>query len=162
MPKLVDIGGREKVSCSSDSVVGKRGTLKGHRMAGVTSHRLLAAAVVISSLVAFSAFGYPGYSGGAGTSTNPYRIATATDLLLLGLDNTNFDKHFIMVADVNLAGRQFTRAVIPINPGSTFVGVFNGGGHSVMNLIVNYGGAAGGFPSLWGYVRHTRVAIEKF
>ena len=59
------------------------------------------------------------YSGGAGTVSNPYRIATASDLLELGSSWTDYDKHFIQVSNINLSGwgdnwdGSFSTAVIP-------------------------------------------------
>ena len=52
------------------------------------------------------------YSGGNGTAEAPYQIATAADLLELGGDPNNYDKRFILTADIDLSGYAFDRAVI--------------------------------------------------
>lgn len=44
------------------------------------------------------------YSGGTGEPNDPYRIATPEDLNDIGNHLEDFDKHFILVNDVNLAG----------------------------------------------------------
>jgi hypothetical protein len=89
------------------------------------------------------------YSGGSGTAEDPYRIATAADLIGLGQTPEDYDKHFILTADIdldpNLPGRQiFTRA--PIAPdtedtekwfqGSAFTGVFDGDDYTISNLTI--------------------------
>jgi hypothetical protein len=57
------------------------------------------------------------YSGGNGTAQDPYQIATAADPILLGDSPADYDKHFILTADIDLdpklAGRRvFDKAVI--------------------------------------------------
>lgn len=57
------------------------------------------------------------YAGGTGESNNPYQIATAEDLILLGDSPEDYDKHFILIDDIdldpNLPGRKvFNEAVI--------------------------------------------------
>ena len=79
------------------------------------------------------------YSGGSGTADDPYQIATYEDLLLLGETPEDYDKHFILTADIdldpNLPGRKvFDRAVIApdVNDtddrfqGTRFTGLFDG------------------------------------
>ncbi len=68
---------------------------------------LVALAVIsISANVAYCGT----YSGGTGELNNPYRIATANDLNDIANHTDDFDKHFILVNDINLAdytGTQF-------------------------------------------------------
>jgi len=75
---------------------------------------------------------YAQYSGGTGEPNDPYQITTAEDLMLLGETPEDFDKHFILTADIdldpNLPGRKvFDKAVIgagtfvDVNPW-TFIG----------------------------------------
>lgn len=90
------------------------------------------------------------YSGGSGTADDPYRIATAADLIALGETPADYEKHFVVTADIDLApglpgGRVFTKA--PIAPhagtfgwpfsGPAFAGVLDGGGHTIRNLNVD-------------------------
>lgn len=71
------------------------------------------------------------YSGGAGEPNNPYQIADANDLLALGANTADYDKFFILTADVNLAGQVFMKAII----GSTaFAGTFDGNGHKITHF----------------------------
>ncbi|MGB7583072.1 MAG: GLUG motif-containing protein [Sedimentisphaerales bacterium] len=83
------------------------------------------------------------YSGGDGSPNNPYQIADVNDLLYLGSDEPNYDKFFILTADINLApnlpGRQiFNNAVIaPGDYPSGFTGSFDGACHKISNLTIN-------------------------
>lgn len=89
------------------------------------------------------------YAGGSGTADDPYQIATAADLIALGETPEDYDKHFILTADIdldpNLPGRKvFDRAVIasdtndvePGFQGTAFVGVFDGDDHTISNLTI--------------------------
>jgi hypothetical protein len=96
------------------------------------------------------------YSGGTGESNDPYRIATTEDLIALGETPDDYDKHFILTADIdldpNLSGRKvFDKAVIaptssPYVEGTPFTGSFDGDGHTISHLTI----AGGGFLGLFG------------
>jgi len=98
------------------------------------------------------------YSGGSGTPEDPYQIATAEDLIMLGETPDDYDKHFVLTADIdldpNLPGRKvFDRAVIapdlndvePLHQGK-FTGSFNGNDHVIANMVI----AGGGYVGLFG------------
>jgi hypothetical protein len=91
------------------------------------------------------------YSGGSGAAQNPYRIATAADLIALGATPQDYDRHFTLVADIDLdpnlpGGKVFDRAVIApgsffnnkYNPfdGTPFTGVFDGNRHTISHLTI--------------------------
>jgi len=89
------------------------------------------------------------YSGGTGEPNDPYQIATAGDVIALGETPGDYDKHFLLTADIdldpNLPGRKvFDRAVIgpDVNDlqynfqGTPFTGTFDGGGHAIRNLTI--------------------------
>jgi hypothetical protein len=90
------------------------------------------------------------YSGGTGEPNDPYQIATAADLIALGETPEDYDKHFILTADIDLdpnlpRGRVFDRAVIapatpkpdwPYYQGIPFTGVFDGNGHTISHLVI--------------------------
>jgi hypothetical protein len=103
------------------------------------------------------------YSGGDGTPENPYQIATIEDLMLLGDNPEDYDKHFIMTADIdldpNLPGRKvFDRAVIAPDidsikeyfQGTRFTGIFDGNWHTISNLTVK----GKDYLGLFGHVIH--------
>jgi len=77
-----------------------------------------------------------GYSGGNGEPNNPYQIANVEDLLELGNDEPNYNKSFILTADINLAGLDFNNAIIARYPGNTFTGIFDGDCHTIRNMTI--------------------------
>ena len=108
---------------------------------------------------------YAKYSGGIGEPNDPYRIATAEDLMLLGESPEDYDKHFILIADIdldpNLPGRKlFPVAVIapdtdPITweghdlyNGIAFAGIFDGSGHMILHLTIEGASCLGLFGQL--------------
>jgi hypothetical protein len=101
------------------------------------------------------------YSGGSGTADDPYQIATAADLIALGNEPNDYDKHFLLTADIdldpNLPGRKvFDKAVIgpDVDPnkddfqGTPFTGVFDGNKHVISHLTVQGKDYLGLFGSL--------------
>jgi hypothetical protein len=89
------------------------------------------------------------YSGGTGEPNEPYQIATAEDLMLLGESPDDYDKHFILTADIdlnpNLPGRKvFDRAIVApdVNEvdnyfqGTPFSGILDGKDHIISNMTI--------------------------
>jgi hypothetical protein len=83
------------------------------------------------------------YGGGSGTAEDPYQIATAEDLIALGETPEDYDKHFILVDDIDLGGHVFDKAVI--TPATAmkfgyrrtpFDGLLDGNGHMISHLTV--------------------------
>jgi hypothetical protein len=74
------------------------------------------------------------YSGGTGDPNDPYRIATAEDLNDIGNHQEDWNKHFILVNDVNLAEYTATEFKIIGNTIKPFNGVFDGNEHRVWNF----------------------------
>ncbi|MBN1972325.1 MAG: hypothetical protein JW787_01700 [Sedimentisphaerales bacterium] len=106
---------------------------------------------------------YSKYSGGTGEPKNPYKIATAADLIALGESSEDYKKHFILTSDIDLApnlpgGRVFNKAVIAPDTdpddyrndfqGSPFAGIFDGNGHTISNLTITNGSYTGLFGQL--------------
>ncbi len=119
----------------------------------------------ISFLVAVCLVSLPAqaqYSGGRGTADDPYRIATAGDLIALGRTPHDYDKHFILTADIDLdpnlpRRKAFDGAVIAPNmagynpevyTGTPFSGVFDGAGHIISHLHVDWAYHGGLFGQL--------------
>jgi hypothetical protein len=73
------------------------------------------------------------YSGGTGEPNDPFLIATAEDLNSIGLDPCDWDKHFKMTADINLADYTDEEFNL-IGTGIPFTGVFDGNGHTILNF----------------------------
>jgi len=92
------------------------------------------------------------YSGGSGTAEDPYQIATAADLIALGEDPNDYDRHFILTADIDLdpnlpGGKVFDTPVI-----GEFSGVLEGNGFLIRNLNISGSDKVGLFSHLDGEV----------
>jgi hypothetical protein len=75
------------------------------------------------------------YSGGSGTVGDPYQISTPNDMNAIGADPCDWDKHFLLTADIDLAG--YTGEMFNIigdYPDNPFTGVFDGNGHTISNF----------------------------
>jgi len=100
------------------------------------------------------------YSGGSGTEAAPYQIATKVDLLCLSVNTGDYDKHFLMTADIDMSGRSFATAVIAPDTDSTtdifrgvrFTGVFDGDGHIIADVTIDTAGAHNNYLGLFGYL----------
>ena len=95
-------------------------------------------------LASFSGLAH-GYSSGTGTPEDPYEIATAQDLVDLGNAPNDYDKHFVLAADIDLSGYTFDHAVIAEEDTeantsgfqeTAFGGTFDGNGHRILNLAI--------------------------
>ncbi len=78
------------------------------------------------------------YSGGTGEPNDPYKIANVADFNQLTIDPNNWNKSFILTADVNLAEVPLT----PVgNSSKNFTGVFDGNDNIVSNAVINQPGS---------------------
>jgi hypothetical protein len=92
---------------------------------------LQAITVMAAMMIVQSAHGAT-YSGGAGTSDDPWQIANATDWTTLAATPADWSKHFLMIADIDFQGASLT----PVgNSSKKFTGVFDGGGHVLSNAV---------------------------
>jgi len=104
---------------------------------------------IIPLLIAFCLVAIPAqakYGGGSGTADDPYQIATAANLIALGETPEDYDKHFILTDDIDLAGHVFDKAVIAPDTdpndmfsqfqGTSFTGVFDGNDHTISHLTI--------------------------
>ena len=111
-------------------------------MAKAGNSQIMRTITLLITIFSLSLPAYAQYSGGTGEPDDPYQIATAEDLLLLGETLEDYDKHFILTADIdldpNLPGRKiFDRAVIAWDSYSTgFAGIFDGNDHTISHLTI--------------------------
>jgi hypothetical protein len=124
---------------------------------------------IIPLLIAVCLIGMPAhakYGGGSGTAEDPYQIATAADLMALGDSPQDHNKHFILTADIdldpNLPGRKvFDKAVIAPNWETPFTGVFDGNGHTILNLTITIkGGISYVYGGLFGSVSGSSAQVK--
>ena len=109
--------------------------------------------VLIGTGVAFGK-----YSGGTGDANNPYRIETAEDLNDIGNHVEDFDKCFVMVADINLAAYTGDQFNIIGDGGNPFAGVFDGNSHTIANFRYTTTGISN--IGLFGVVSGTDAEIK--
>jgi len=133
--------------------------------------------LIISLLVILFSFGLPVYAkydGGTGEPNDPYQIATADDLILLGETPEDYDKHFILTADIdldpNLPGRKvFDKAVIAPDmddenlffQGTFFGGVFDGNDHTISHLTIKGADYIGLFGQLSSLAIISNLGLEE-
>ncbi len=74
------------------------------------------------------------YGSGDGTAATPYQIWTAEELNMIGANSNDWNKHFILMADIDMS--IYTRAQYNIigNMSVPFAGVFDGNKHKISNL----------------------------
>jgi len=82
---------------------------------------------------------------GKGTSQNPYRIDTAEQLILLGKASILWDKHYLLVTDIDLDPNFPYVDVFPQSVVPSFNGIFEGNGHKILHLIIKGGSYLGLF-----------------
>lgn len=100
------------------------------------------------------------YSGGSGTEDDPYRIATKADLLELAANTGDYGQHFLLTADIDLAGETYTTALIAPDTsthnsgfqGTSFTGTFDGNGHIVRALAITPQVLGQHYLGLFGYL----------
>jgi hypothetical protein len=133
-------------------------------------HRVCATAVAFVLTLVCTAMAQ--YSGGTGEPNDPYQIATVADLIALGDRPEDYDKHFVLTADIDLdpnlpGGRVFDTAVIapgvnrldPNLPAPLFAGVFDGNGHTLAHLTVHGASYVGLFGQLASGAQVTGLGV---
>ncbi|MHC4707112.1 MAG: GLUG motif-containing protein, partial [Planctomycetota bacterium] len=108
---------------------------------------------IIPLLIAVCIFSIPAYAkygGGSGTVNNPYLIYTAEEMNAIGVNPDDFDKHFKLMADIDLSSYTGTEFNIIGAWDDAFTGVFDGNGHTISNFTYTHTGedAIG----LFGYI----------
>jgi len=99
-----------------------------------------------------------GYSGGDGSTGNPYKIATPEDMNEIGANLADWDKHFIVIADIDLADYTGTQFNIIGNSATKFTSVFDGNDHTISNFT--YTTTDTDFIALFGCVRGPNAIIK--
>ena len=98
------------------------------------------------------------YSGGCGTSENPYLISTAEQMNAIGAYLEDWDKHFKLTADIDLSSYTGTAFNIIGNKTTKFTGVFDGNGHTISNFTYTSTGTDN--IGLFGYVNGPNAEVK--
>lgn len=124
---------------------------------------------LITGIIIFAVFNPPDalakYSGGQGEPNNPYRLASKQDLLDLSYDVDDYNKCFVLTADIDMQGQVFSTALIApdtIYPhfdfeAIPFTGSFDGTEHKIINLIINTNGWGYSYLGLFGYLQNAEI-----
>jgi hypothetical protein len=107
---------------------------------------------VLFTIFLFSQPAEAKYGGGSGTTEDPYQIATAADLIDLGESPEDYDKHFILMADLDV-GLIDPNLLGPIGASRLpFTGTFDGRGHVISNWTYR---AQENCIGVFGYIKQT-------
>ena len=102
------------------------------------------------------------YGGGTGEPNNPYLIYTPEQMNTIGIHTGDWDKHFRLMADIDLSaftGTDFNIIGCRVEiEDKSFNGVFNGNGHMISNFTYISTGIRR--VSLFGYVEGQTVEIR--
>lgn len=83
------------------------------------------------------------YGGGSGEPNDPYLIYTAEQMNEIGLHEYDWDKHFKLMADIDLGGFMGTGFnIIGTGDDNPFIGVFNGNDHTISNFSCDCNGVS--------------------
>jgi len=103
------------------------------------------------------------YGGGTGEPNDPYLIYDANQMNAIGADSNDWDKHFILMADIDLSsftGTEFN--IIGYYKSSSnnkpFTGVFDGNDHTISNFTYDSNGV--NYIGLFGYVYGYNAEIK--
>ena len=100
------------------------------KMKEVITSRILRTITLLITICLFTFPAYAKYGGGSGESNDPYLIYTAEQMNTIGLHGEDRDKHFKLMADIDLAAYTGT----DFNIISYFRGVFDGNGKKILNF----------------------------
>ena len=90
--------------------------------------------VIVITALAGSSFGGT-YSGGSGTAEYPYLINTADQMYIIGAMILDMDKHFKLMADIDLSAYTGTSFFIIGSSSFPFTGVFDGNDHTIKKFV---------------------------
>jgi len=117
---------------------------------------------LLSGMVIIFGFSVPAeaqYGGGTGEPGDPYLIYTAEQMNRIGARTNDLDKHFKLMADIDLSkyvGMQFRR--IGTRSSTAFRGVFDGNDKRIRNFT--YASTNRDYVGLFGYVRGSEAEIR--
>jgi len=100
----------------------------------------------------------PGYAGGSGTPNDPYLIYTPQHLSTIGLYPDHWDKHFRLMADIDLGTFTATAFNIIGDDANAFTGVFDGAGHTISNFT--YSSTDTNYIAIFGCVNDPNAQVK--
>lgn len=104
-------------------------------MATVRNSRVLRTILLLITVLSLSFAAYAKYGGSTGEPNDPYLIYTAEQMNTIGVNYGDWNKHFKLMADIDLSdytGTDFN--IIGTDMSHRFTGVFDGNGHTISNF----------------------------
>lgn len=93
--------------------------------------------LIVSLIVCCSGLSAEGkYGGGDGTPEDPYQIWTSEQMQAIAAEPNDWDKHFALMADIDVAGANHDQSLSGYQGIGSFSGTFDGNGHLISNLTV--------------------------
>ena len=126
------------------------------------SRKLTIALLILLSICVFGREAEAKYGGGSGEPNDPYLIYTAEQMNEIGADSNNWDKHFKLMAAIDLSSYTGTSfniiGYVDWRGSKPFRGVFNGNDKKISNFTYNSTGR--GYIGLFGYVYGENAEIK--
>jgi len=107
------------------------------------------------------------YNGGSGTAADPYQINDPCQLNAIGADPDDWDKHFVLTANIDMSSYSYMTAVIAPDTdttcnfqGTAFTGTFDGAGFVISNLTIDAAGAFNDYFGLFGKIEGSNAGVK--
>jgi len=97
-------------------------------------HKLKRGFLALLALWSLASLVHAKYGGGTGTPEAPYLIYTPEQMNAIGADPNDWDKHFKLMAGIELSAYTGESFNIIGNSTTKFTGVFDGDGHTISNF----------------------------
>ena len=132
-------------------------------MSGTRKSNLLGKITVLLVICFFALPAHAKYGGGTGETNDPYLIYDANQMNAIGADQNDWDKHFKLMADIDLSGFAGTSFniigyYVSYLDNKPFKGVFDGNGHTISNFT--YTPAGTDYIGFFGYVSGENAEIK--
>ena len=122
-------------------------------MSAMRNSSLLGKITILAFICFFVLPAQAKYGGGTGEPNDPYLIFDANQMNAIGADSNDWNKHFLLCADIDLSGFTGTSFNI-IGTTNPFTGVFDGSGHTISNFTYTSTGTDNigifGYVGKWG------------
>ena len=125
------------------------------------------AAIILTVLCFFALPAQAKYNGGSGDPCDPYQINDPCQLNAIGADPCDWDKHFILTADIDLSaytGEQFNIIAPDADnmewgfQGTMFTGSFDGNDHTISNFT--YNSTDTDYVGIFGYIGDSSAIVQ--
>lgn len=128
--------------------------------ANLRVRQVLITSLLLVGLMSFSSVAYGQYGGGSGTKEDPYLIYDPNQMNSIGLHPEDWDKHFLLMADLDFSCFGESDYNIIGTGDTSFTGVFDGNHHEIRNFTwisvdISYIGL---FDNVYdGYIKNLRL-----